>query len=180
MSASRKPRGDAKLKTLSEDLQDEIFKRLESGTHAAARKWLQEEMLIATSLGALSEFYSWYALRKQLQETDREVNDILELVKSGGYNLDTKQVEAVGNALFLTAARKTNDFKSYKQALELILKTRKVSVEERKVAVLEAKAKAYDQIQQATKGKPSAELTPEERQLVLQVMDESLGITQRQ
>ncbi|WP_075090274.1 hypothetical protein [Verrucomicrobium spinosum] len=59
---------------------------LGKGTHAAVRKWLQQEMDIATSLGALSEFYSWYGLRRDLQEADSEVTSLMQLIKEGEYS----------------------------------------------------------------------------------------------
>ncbi|WP_009965327.1 hypothetical protein [Verrucomicrobium spinosum] len=160
MSASRKPRGDAKLKTLPEELQEEIWERLGKGTHAAVRKWLQQEMDIATSLGALSEFYSWYGLRRDLQEADSEVTSLMQLIKEGEYSLDTQQLESLGNTLFLLKARSSGDWKQHKAAVELLLKSRKVAVEERKVAILEQKAAQADKAKELLGDKA---LTPEER-----------------
>lgn len=160
MSASRKPRGDAKLKTLPEELQAEIHARLGKGTHAAVRKWLEAEMSISTSLGALSDFYSWYSLRRDLQDADQEVQSLLQLISEGEYNLDTRQLESLGNTLFLLRARASGDWKQHKAAVELLLKSRKVSVEERKVTLLEAKAAQADQAKELL---GDADLTPEER-----------------
>lgn len=158
--STRKPRGDAKLKTLPEELQEEIHARLVKGTHAAVRKWLAAEMSISTSLGALSDFYSWYSLRRDLQDADTEVQSLLQLISEGEYNLDTRQMESLGNTLFLLRARKSGDWKQHKAAVELLLKSRKVSVEERKVTLLEAKAAQADQAKELL---GDADLTPEER-----------------
>lgn len=56
----KKPRGDAKLKTLPDALQEELFQLLRRTTAEKAAAWLLEKHAVKTSAGSLSEFFSWY------------------------------------------------------------------------------------------------------------------------
>lgn len=56
----KKTRNDAKLKTLPDALQEELWQRLRRTSYAKAIAWLQEQHGIKSSERALSEFYSWY------------------------------------------------------------------------------------------------------------------------
>lgn len=55
-----KPRGDAKLKTLPDALQEKLFQFLRHHTAAKTAAWLLKEHEVTTSAGALSEFFAWY------------------------------------------------------------------------------------------------------------------------
>lgn len=58
--SSRKPRADAKLKTLPDALQERVYQELRRTSQAKVIAWLQEAHAIETSAGALTEFFSWY------------------------------------------------------------------------------------------------------------------------
>lgn len=184
----RKHRADSNLKTLPEDQQAEIISRLEAkgGTQKKVAEWLAAEWDVHTSQAALSEFYSWFQMRRRFLSAETVTQDLLKLMKQGKFSMSAEEMERLGNMVFMAQAMKEGDTKTFlgfakleqgKQKLKQ--GDRKIDVEDRRVKLLEEKAKAYDQIKEATKGRPSADLTPEERQLVLQVMDESLGITNR-
>jgi len=71
----KKPRGDAKLKTLPDALQEELFQLLRRTTGEKAAAWLLEKHSVKTSAGALSEFFSWYprssTLRRAAESSDQ-------------------------------------------------------------------------------------------------------------
>ncbi|WP_009960353.1 hypothetical protein [Verrucomicrobium spinosum] len=177
----RKHRGDSNLKTLPEDQQEEIIARLEAkgGTQKKVAEWLAAEWDVQTSQAALSEFYSWFQMRRRFRSTESVTQDFQQMLQESDMAMSAEQISALGNLMFLAQATKDNDPKTFVAMARVLVQNRKIDVEERRVKLLEEKAKVYDQIKEATKGRPSAELTPEERQLVLQVMDESLGITNR-
>lgn len=56
----KKPRGDAKLKTLPDALQEELHQVLRRTTTEKAAAWLLEKHEVKTSAASLSEFFSWY------------------------------------------------------------------------------------------------------------------------
>lgn len=65
----KKPRGDAKLKTLPDALQAELFQLLRSTTNEKAAAWLEKVHGVTTSAGALSEFFSWYPRQGWLKQS---------------------------------------------------------------------------------------------------------------
>lgn len=158
--STRKQRGDSRLKTLDEKLQEEIFRRCETGKYADVAKWLRAEFSIATSEGALSEFFSWHALRQRMRRADSHVRNLDELIDEHGLKLDPQKRKDTMNALFLTLASEGGDFETFEAAYKLILAGDKLDVEKRRVTLLEAKAK---QAEDAAKVTGDEELTPEEK-----------------
>jgi len=73
----KKPRGDAKLKTLPDALQEELFQRLRRTTAEKAAAWLFKTHEVATSAGALSEFFSWYPRSCTLRMAARSSDQLL-------------------------------------------------------------------------------------------------------
>lgn len=63
----KKPRGDAKLKTLPDALQEKLWQVLRRTTNEKAIAWLKEEHGVDTSPSALSEFFSWYPRQATLR-----------------------------------------------------------------------------------------------------------------
>lgn len=176
MRDSRKARGDSRLKTQKAELQAEIFARCQGGKYEEVRKWLRSEWSITTSVGALSEFFSWYALRQRFAQAETHVGQLAEMVKESGLPVDASRMKDTMTALFLSIASQSGDFETFEAAFKLILKGEQIDMEKRRITLLEQKAKQAEVIEAATKGKPSAEMTQAERDAVLKVVDESFGI----
>lgn len=144
MSAARKQRGDSRLKTLKEDLQAVIVAKCAEGKYEDVRRWLKAEWKLTTSVGALSDFFSWYSLKQRLQKADGYARNLVQLATDHGLDLDAKKSAEVSNAVFLNLAAQSGDFETFEAAFKLILKSQKQSIDERKVALLEAKAAKAD------------------------------------
>jgi len=56
----KKPRPDAKLMTLPDALQEELYQLLRRTTLEKAKAWLADNHEVDTSTGSLSKFFSWY------------------------------------------------------------------------------------------------------------------------
>ena len=159
--SNRKQRGDAKLKTLKPELQAEIFARCSEGRYEEVRKWLKAEWSIVTSVGSLSDFYSWYQLRQRFMEAESHVNQLSDMVKQSGLKVDAVALKDTMNSLFLSLASKSGDFETFEAAFKLILKQQDQELTMRRVALLEAKAK---QAEDAAKIAGNADLTATEKE----------------
>jgi hypothetical protein len=76
-----KARGDAKLKTLPDALQEELFQKLRRTSVAKALAWLKETHGVSSSPAAASEFFSWYprsCTLRRAASTSEELRDTLK------------------------------------------------------------------------------------------------------
>jgi len=161
MSASRKARGDARLKTLKPELQAEIFARCNGGKYDEVRKWLRAEWNITTSVGALSDFYSWHALQQRFTRAESHVQQLAEMIQGSGLKVDALSLKETMNSIFLSLASQSGDFGTFEAAFKLILKAQQVENEKERIAILKRKADQADQAAQIAK---NGGLTKEERQ----------------
>ena len=165
----RKTHPNAKLKTLSEETQSalwEFFAEDASRKLSDAVPWLKSEWDVVTNVQRLSEWRGWYARKVSLEEAQSEASEIEEmLARSGKY--DAKQLEELGNVIFLNRATKLGDAAMFRAVASVVqnreriddartehadkmklaakrLEQQKAALElaERKVALLEAKAQA--------------------------------------
>lgn len=77
----KKTRNDAKLKTLPDALQEELWQRLRRTSYAKASAWLQKDHAIKTSERALSEFFSWYPRSCTLRMAASTSDQLAETLK---------------------------------------------------------------------------------------------------
>src|SRR4051812_28894423 len=101
MSQNKKPRGDAKLKTLLEERQREIIGKLQEPeqTLKTVRAWLREDG-IETSETALSYFRDWWLLQESMRRRESTVLQVLEKAKSEDSSLSQGQLDTFGNLFF--------------------------------------------------------------------------------
>jgi hypothetical protein len=121
--STRKPRGDATLKTLSEERQSEIIEHLRAHTIADTRAWLQTQGL-PTSVGSLSGFWSWYHINIRLRNQMKEAASIADELKSvlsslPSLNLNQEQLNLVAQTAFEVDAVKREDFEQFVALREL-------------------------------------------------------------
>ena len=55
----RKPRSDSALKSLSQEIQDEIVQYAQGRSLREVQAWLQEKHHVKRALSTISEFLSW-------------------------------------------------------------------------------------------------------------------------
>jgi hypothetical protein len=130
--STRKPRGDATLKTLPEERQAEIIEHMRAHKLADTQAWLAEQGL-TTSVGSLSGFWSWYNINVRLKFQLKEaasIADELKNVLSGlpQLNLNEEQLNLVAQTAFEVDAVKREDFDQFVALRQLRQRDRKLSL----------------------------------------------------
>lgn len=157
----KKPRGDAKLKTLPDALQETLFQTLRRTTAEKTAAWLLEKHGVATSTGSLSEFFSWYPRTGWLKQSAAFATNLEATIKKlPELKISAEQASQVAQVSFEIQAAQNNDPELFLALQDGKLKAAKLQLDERKVKLLEAKAAQADQ------GKAVAsdeDLSPEEQ-----------------
>lgn len=162
---TRKTRGDAELKNLTDDQQAEVMRRLNAkgGTLAKVKTWLYEEWLVSVSLSQLSDFYSWYQLQQKVERAKQDATNLEEMAVSD-FGLTTEQAKQLGNLHFMMRGIKSDDPKVYvaiakvfQNDQRLQQNERKLDLEGRKLAILEKKAAQLDKVQDVMASNLTAE-----------------------
>lgn len=110
----KKPRGDAKLKTLPADLQALLFAMLRQKTAVVVKAWLAKEHQVQTSTGALSHFYAWYPLSRRLEQAADFADQLKQqLAKLPEIALDAQKLSTVAQVAFEARALQEEDADLY-------------------------------------------------------------------
>ena len=130
--STRKPRGDATLKTLPEGRQLEIMQYMRDHTIAETRAWLAEQD-VQCSVGALSAFWSWYQINCRLRNQIKEAASIADEIKSvlaslPNLNLDKEQLNLVAQTAFEVDAVKREDFQMFTELRRLRQRDQKLDL----------------------------------------------------
>jgi hypothetical protein len=119
MSAEKKARSDASLKTLSPEQQAEIYSRLtvkradwQDTSLRAVRAWLQQDG-VETSERALSEFGSWYGLQSQFRQDEVTTESLLEQFRRDVPGLTDAQLDELGQKTFSLLAIRRQDLEGF-------------------------------------------------------------------
>ncbi len=177
------PRIDAKLKNLHKDALEDLWRFRypeEGGTKLSYEEILVEIPLrygITSSLGALSEFYSWLKLRKRMESAAERAEQVrIELAKDGSLTPD--DLERVAQTVFTAETLEAGDVKAFVALAKLRLAQKQVAQDERRLAMLEAneqrKVAAEDAIKNIQNDKTLT--ADQQRSAVLAKMDEFFGI----
>lgn len=79
---SRKPRTDSRLKTLPPGVQEKLFALLRTTTYRKAVPVVAKEFGVQTSVGALSDFFGWYPLSRQLEQAANFAEQLEKVAKA--------------------------------------------------------------------------------------------------
>jgi hypothetical protein len=138
---SRKPRTDARLKTLPPEQQEQLFAHLRKTPYRKAVKWCAEELGVETSVGALSEFFGWFPLSRQLEQAATFAEQITEQAKADpelvGKSAEIARFAQIG---FEARALELQDASLYVELAKLRLKAESNALQERRIKILEAQA----------------------------------------
>jgi hypothetical protein len=171
-----KPRSDSPLRNLPEQRQEQIIEWCNTpksdkcvGGYAFAKQQLAADGLKA-SQGALSDFYSWWHLRRDFQRQDSLTRDFEEMLRKEFPSADPKKIQEFGQAFFTMQAAARRDPKEFREMEYLRLsketaatkgrhKEKELELSERRVVILEGKiSKAKEKLTKvAAKGGLSAE-----------------------
>lgn len=106
----KKPRGDAKLKTLPDALQEKLFQTLRHTTAEKSAAWLLAEHGVETSTGSLSEFFAWYPRTGWLKQSASFASDLQATIKQlPKLKINAEQASAVAQVAFELQAAKNQD-----------------------------------------------------------------------
>ena len=173
MSNQRKTRGDSVLGTLPEERQLEIAAHARAHTLGETIAWLRADG-IKLGQTALSEWLSAFVLRSQFRVAEQDSLNFIELLRKRRPDLNETDLHSWADEFFQMQAVKSGDagtylafrtarFKAQMETAKLKLKEQQVSLDARRVALLEKKAAQADEARQVVESKA----TPEEKQLKL-------------
>ena len=147
MSTPNQPRSDAILKNLPKDQQADIFTRRTQGPPEersldAIRAWLAADGL-RVSRRALSEFFSWYAARQDLQETSDLLETFEEFTRKRNPDWSEDKVRDVAIQFFMAHTVANKDVSKFVFVTQLDQNERfgrtKAGFKERQVSLAERK-----------------------------------------
>ena len=152
MQTEKEVRADAKLKNLGREALEEMWAY--RNPQPGGTKMTYEEILVllperfgfSSSLGALSEFYSWLRLKLRIERAaERAAQVRLELAKDS--SITPEDIERVAQTVFTSETMETGDIKSYVALATLRLNRQRVDQDERKLKIIEAKAQRMDELE---------------------------------
>lgn len=136
----RKPSGNDVLKTLTEDQQNEIFRRLgePGGTYAAVRRWISDTWSVSCSESALQRFYAWAAQRRLLAAADGAAEAAQDWLKDAMPEMSPDDLLEAGNRLYLALSMKDGNVKAWSQAVLALSRARnsKANMQKAEAALL--------------------------------------------
>ncbi len=174
--ATRKPRSDSKLDNLPELQLLELRDGLLSGwKYDEALSWLSTDCGVESSLSALSTFFKRHCspvMRDRRQIAALKAETLVE--EAGKTDWSAATLELVKQVSFEMLSREDFDPKTVERFLKVVLKAEAQDVDERKLALLEAKAaEAKDKLDAITnKAKSKGGLTEE----TLKQIEEAAGL----
>jgi len=151
MNEPKKPRADSKLKNLPENIQEGMWLLLHPSDPETKAYTLEDlgghvfdSHGISVGLSTLSEWRAWYSLKRRMEAAAERADQArLELAKDP--NISPEDIERVAQTVFTAETLQSGDVESYVKLAALGLKRRALDQDERKLRILEAKAKQADE-----------------------------------
>jgi len=194
------PRADAKLQNLPEEALQDLwrFRHPEEGGEKLTLEAICVEIPrlygVSVSLSTLHGFYRWLEVKRRLDQREELVNQLKrDLAKDP--EVSEAQIRTAGQRLFMAEGILEKDSKVFfdmvkigqaetklrQNDAKLGLQKQVVKMDERRLALIEAKAKRLDEAEAAIrKISTNTELTPEaQRAAVLDKMDEFFGLKKK-
>lgn len=184
-AAPRKVNARAKVKNLPEEDQETLWLLMhptDADTPAYTLEeslvHLQEEHGIECALSTLSEWHSWYALKKRMEKAaSRAQQATLEFAKDHP-DATPEDLEKYGQMIFSSESIERGDAKTFTALMRERSRRMSLEIDARRIVLLERKAKAADEAaEQMAKLKAGGDRMPEEeRKAILDKVDEILGV----
>jgi hypothetical protein len=132
----KKPRSDAKLKTLHPAAQKRLWDFLQEAGNSYDPQgiaFVKKEFGLSTSEGALSGWWEWYPLARELSETGSLLDDLkIYLKENPDIDLDSEQLSKAGQVIMEKRALKAADPKHFIAMRRLRLSERNLDLEMQK------------------------------------------------
>jgi hypothetical protein len=150
MKNPKKPRADSKLKNLP-DLIQEGFWLLLHPSDAEVKPYTLEDLggeifdkhQLSVSLSTLSEWHSWYALKRRMEQAAERANQTaIALAKDS--DLTPEDIERVAQTVFTAETLEAGNVKGFVALAKLRLASRALDHDARRLKVLEDKAAQAD------------------------------------
>lgn len=110
----RKPRSDAKLKTLPLDVQKRIVQIAESLSLEETVETIQKDMGVSVAVSTLSDFLAWFHVARKMEEFATFADEVKRVLKEmPDINLSDDQLSRAAQAAFEVRAVKEDDAKLY-------------------------------------------------------------------
>lgn len=157
---SRKPRPEAKLKNLPPAKQAKLVEILRAHSYRAAVPLVKKEFKLATSPTALCEFFKWYPIARNLETAQAAAKDLFKQLKDHpGLVTDADKLSELTLISFEAKAAQEGDLGAYLGLRKSRLKEREIKTAERRIALIEKKAKQLDELEELAN---NPNLTPDE------------------
>ena len=128
MNPTDKPRADAKIKTLPEERQADIADYARDHTLAETITWLATNG-VQISSGPLSDFLSWYHLRRQLDQNHSAVQQIIAALKEQDSLITPEQLNEIGQKFFVSLAMEKRDPRSWYLAQQIACRKSEIQLD---------------------------------------------------
>lgn len=144
MKAPKKPRASSPLQMLPEDRQAEIIEQMKKLSTVEVRKWLADDGF-KTSTAALSEFWSWWHLRRQFTQSQSDVETLLENIRKSDPGLSEDQLYNYGQQIFGVLAMKSEDAKDWARLQLVRQRQAKLALETNRIKILQERTKQLEE-----------------------------------
>ena len=186
MEADKEIRADAKLKNLSREVRDDLWRMRhpeedgEKVRSADILVWLQSTHGVRCSLAALSEYYAWERSERRMEAARLRAEQARRLMAQDPA-ATPEAIARMGQMAFTSEMVDAGNVRAFVALEKLRLAQRLADQDERRLAMLEAKAKRIDEAEAKIREiQGDAKLTPEQqRAMVLEKMDEFFGLKKR-
>jgi hypothetical protein len=178
--STRKVNAHAKVKNLPEGDQETLWLLMHPTdstvppyTLEAALVHLQEEHGIECALSTLSEWHSWYALRKRMENAQARADQAkLEWLRENP-DASPDELERLGQMVFTAESIEAGNIKGFVALMRERSKRKALEIDAAKLAILQRKADRLDELEAKAKEiKQGGGLTPE----TLEVMEKQLKL----
>ena len=109
MNAPTKPRSDSPLRSLPDDDQTQVIAWLSQGSQANARRQIKAAYGFEPSDAALSGFWSWYHVRRQLARNESTTQALVAELAQENPDLSPEKLQEAGQAFFSALAVEQQD-----------------------------------------------------------------------
>lgn len=150
-------RANAKLKSLPRSVRDELWRMrhpLEEGdkkfTYVECLAWLQKEHGVESSLGALTPYFAWEKMIREMEEAREDARQAEEEMARDP-NATPEAIANVGQMVFTSKVTRAGNIKAFVALEKLRLQRIALSHDDRKIHLLEEKARRLDEMEAKAK-----------------------------